>query len=418
MPVLAPASPGAAGKSDSLTADEAVRLALEASPAVAAARSRLEGAAAGVREARALHSPVVEAAPGVGFTNGNAVLWHQIDIRGQRSAETRAARGLHAAAQAELQVVRLRTAAAARAAYYELVLAMTQESTAAEAAALVRQLSEAVRRRVQIGEAPVVQATRSEIEAARAEQEVIRAKGLVRARRAALNLLLGRAAGAALDPADTLSLPQAPAATAELLAEAQRLRPDLAVTRGLIEARRGDVAVARSQRRPQLFAEVATDAWSLDREQLRTRNIGFQARLTVPLFDLGRLRAGVERARASVREQEAELASASRALEIEIEESAAQLIAARAVASDYQTRILPRAQELVQATRSGFEAGLTSFLEVLEAQRAARQTQGEYLNALFEAVRARIALDRALGSVPGLNPASGSAPSPERSPVQ
>ena len=40
-----------------LTAEEVVRLALEQSPAVTAARSRLESAAAGVRGARAVQSP-------------------------------------------------------------------------------------------------------------------------------------------------------------------------------------------------------------------------------------------------------------------------------------------------------------------------------------------------------------------------
>lgn len=101
---------------------------------------------------------------------------------------------------------------------------------------------------------------------------------------------------------------------------------------------------------------------------------------------------------------------------MEIERAAAELAAAREVALGYQATVLPRTQELLQATRAGFDSGLTSFLEVLEAQRLARLTQTEYLNALFEATRARIALDRALGAVPGLAPTAPAPSSPERSP--
>jgi cobalt-zinc-cadmium efflux system outer membrane protein len=415
--LIVAAAPGAArAEGPALTAEEAVRLSLEQSPAVTAARSRLEAAFAGVRGARAPFNPQGEVAPGVGFTNGIALLSQQIDISGRRSAETRAASGVRAGAQADLDLTRLRVAAGARTAYFDLVRARAVETAASDAAALARQLRDAVRRRVEIGEAPMVQLVRSDIEVARAEQEAARVQGEVRGGLAALNLLLGRPAEALLTPSETLAVPDAPAGIAELVEQAQRQRPELGVMRGLIEARRGEVAVARSQRRPELFAELASDMWSLDRDRLNSRNLGFQARLSFPLFDRGRLRAGVDRAQAGVREQEAELAATSRALGTEIQRAAAELVAAREVALNYQTTILPRTQELLRATRAGFDTGLTSFLEVLEAQRLARQTQTEYLNALFEATRARIALERALGAVPGLAPTGPAPSSPERSP--
>src|SRR5688500_13534832 len=76
-----PATPPAALAAP-LTEAEAVALAVRQSPAVAAARSRLEAAAASVRGARAPFNPQAEVAPGVGFTNGNALLSQQFDISG------------------------------------------------------------------------------------------------------------------------------------------------------------------------------------------------------------------------------------------------------------------------------------------------------------------------------------------------
>ena len=166
-----------------------------------------------------------------------------------------------------------------------------------------------------------------------------------------------------------------------------------------MDARRGDVEVARARTRPTLSAELATDIWSLDRsgDSFRSRNLGFQARLSFPLFDR-RSGAAVVRTAALARAQEAELAAGLRAVTLEVERARADLTAAREVALGYQQNILPQTVELLTATRSGFERGLVSFVEVLDAQRVVRQTRTEYLTALYDAVRASAALDLAHGA--------------------
>ncbi len=403
----------AASAQEALSAQDAVKLAIERSPAVKAAQSRLEAAAAGAKGAGAPFNPQGELAPGVGFTNGNALLSQQIDIGGRISAQRRAAIGLREAAAADLDLARLKAAAEARVAYYDLSRARQVEAAAVETTRLATQIRELVRKRVEIGEAPTVQVTRADIEVARAQQEVARAAGDVRARLAALNLLLGREAGTPLTASETMAVPPSPAEAATLVHTAQGTRPELAASHGLIRARQGDVQVAQSKRRPELFAEFASDVWSLDRDRFNTRNLGLQARLSFPLFDRGSLRAEVDRARAGVREQEAELELRRRSIAVEVERAAAELTAARQIALNYQDTILPQSRQLLQATQNGFDIGLSTFLDVLEAQRVVRQTQTEYLTALFEAVRSGIALDTALGTAPGLEFTASPQPQPE-----
>ena len=118
--------------------------------------------------------------------------------------------------------------------------------------------------------------------------------------------------------------------------------------------------------------------------------------------DLERTRSALEEQAARLANLVKELEVARRTVAVEVERAAVGLSAARDVALQYQQTILPRTQELLRATRSGFETGLTSFLEVLEAQRVARQTQVEYVNAIFEAVLAHTNLERAVGDLPGL----------------
>ena len=386
--------------SGALTVDAAVRIAVSQSPAVRAAQSRLDAAAAGLRGARAPLGLQAELAPGVGFTNGNSLLALPLDIGGLRPAQVRVAGGEREAAEATLNQTRLRAAAEVRLAYFDLARTRAAESAANEALGLARQIADIVRRRVDLGEAPAVQATRARIEVARAEQEAARARGEGRGRLAALNLLLGRAPQAATALAEGLVVPAEPPPTATLRERALAQRPDLVALRALVAARQGDVAVARARRRPTLSAELASDIWSLDRDPFTSRNLGFQARLTFPLFEQGRLGAEVDRTSALARAQEADLAAALRAVEVEIERAQGDAAAAREVALGYQQIILPQTVELLTATRSGFERGLISFVEVLDAQRVVRQTQTEYLSALYEAVRAGAALDLALGGVP------------------
>ncbi|MCX7178276.1 MAG: TolC family protein, partial [Proteobacteria bacterium] len=149
LTVLTAAGPVASQSERALSAEEAVRMALEGNPALQAAQNRLEAANAGVRGARAPFNPQAELAPGVGFTNGNSLLSQQIDIGGRRAASGKAATGLRSAAQAELDLARLQAAAGVRAAYFDLVRARAVEAAAAETATLAGQIRDAVRRRVE-----------------------------------------------------------------------------------------------------------------------------------------------------------------------------------------------------------------------------------------------------------------------------
>ena len=385
-----------------VTAEDAVRRAVAASPAVRAAQSRIDAAESALRAARAPFGVTAEAAPGIGFTNSIAALLHRIDIGGRRAAASAAAEGEVAKVRAGLETARLQEAAEARTAYFDLVRARAVESGARESAKVVEQLRDLVRRRVEIGEAPAIQATRAEIEAARAQQEVLRAAGEARGLEAALNVRLGNPPDTALRTSDAFPPPETRTA-AQLSGDAIRRRPEIAEAQGRIAARRGDVTVARAQGGPELFAELATDFWSVDRrESWNSRNVGIQARFSFPLVDGGAIRNNVRRAEAGVREQDAELAVITRQITMEVERAYAEARSANEVVANYQRTILPRTEDLLRATRTGFETGLSSFLEVLEVQRSARMTLAEYQSALFAAARSRIQLERATASIPGL----------------
>lgn len=407
LPVAAQVSPAP------LSALDATRAAVERSPSVVAAEQRLDAAEASLRGAGAPFTSRAEIAPGVGFTNGNSLVSQQLDICGLRAAARKRAEGERDAARAEVALARLRAATEARAAYFDLARARLAQASAEELVRLAEQLRAGVRRRVDLGEAPAVQATRADIEVARAEQEVVRSRTDAEARLTVLNLFLGRRRDEPVVLTDALALPVAAPPTEGLIATALKTRPDVVAALALVASRRGGVEVARAQGRPLLFADLTADLWSLDRSSWDRRTssgnlplVGVQARVSFPLGRDPVQRADVERARAAVAEQEAEVEAIRRAIAIEIERAVTALTATREIAARYQSDILPKAEELVRATRTGYDSGLSTFLDVLDAQRVLRQTQVEYQTALYDAVRARATLDTSLGVIEGLAPAS------------
>jgi len=68
-----------------------------------------------------------------------------------------------------------------------------------------------------------------------------------------------------------------------------------------------------------------------------------------------------------------------------------------------EARLLPLANDQVEAARGAFVASRGTFTSVLDAQRELRNTQLDQQLARAEYHRQRAELDRALGRLPGLD---------------
>jgi len=68
-----------------------------------------------------------------------------------------------------------------------------------------------------------------------------------------------------------------------------------------------------------------------------------------------------------------------------------------ALVQEYQRGTLAEAEQLAEMARKGYQAGVTGYLEVLEAQRTLRSVRTEYYSALAEHLRAVAQLEWAVG---------------------
>ena len=378
-----------------LTVREALDRALASSPAVRAAELRLRGGEAHLRGARSAPNPELTLQHGVGNNTGgldeDLVVSQLFELGGKRRFRTLAASGEQQRAAAELDAARLELAYQVRVAYLAAQEGQALRDQAAQFVRLAERFRDAAKAQFEAGEVPRTQVIRSEIEVAAREQVRDEATAELETRLTTLKSLVGIPYPTSVAVAPDLAAPAVEPAleTWRTLAGA---RPEVQAARWEIAARQAAVRAARAIRVPDLF--VAGTHARLDQWPRNSVRAGF----TFAFLDRGALRAQRDEAQALASASEAELQERIRTVEQELQTAYDQLLRATGRLQRYRSGQLERVRELTELAQTGYEAGLTSYLEVLDAQRIQNEAQAGYTRALADAARARLALERAAGS--------------------
>ncbi len=375
-----------------------VAQAVLASPTVVARQHQVKEAEAMAKSLGSPKNPELEIAPGVGFTNSNFVLGQSFDLSGTRAARAQRARAETNVARANLRRAELSVGAEFLTAFSAHLA--SQRNTESANAGLVdaRATVDAIKKRIEIGEAPALQLTRAEIELSRAEQILLLASSDLVTSSAALNSLLAQPTSKIIAVASWISVGN----TTTVTDTAMRRRPEAMEAQAHIEIAKATELEARREGRPSLFAGIAADTWSLDRRPFQRDNVGLQLSFSMPIFDRGENRLAVRSAESGRKAREAELKDAHRRIALDIETATNKLATAREVARSYEAGILPKAEQMVRAMQSGLEMGLTNFLEVLEAQKTLSQLRREFSDAIRSVHLAEIRFFEATANLPGL----------------
>ena len=178
-----------------------------------------------------------------------------------------------------------------------------------------------------------------------------------------------------------------------------RRRPDVQRAERMLAAQSLLVGAARAEYLPRLtlgarVGSVATSFDSLNRTG--TSRIAFGPVLSWPLFDLGRVRERVDLAHSR---EDAALAEHTAAVLRAVEETDAALMTydrahARLGILNDAVRSSTRAAELAQQR---FEAGLTDFFQVLDAQRTLLEAETQLAVAHTFAATALVAVYKSVG---------------------
>jgi outer membrane protein, heavy metal efflux system len=118
--------------------------------------------------------------------------------------------------------------------------------------------------------------------------------------------------------------------------------------------------------------------------------------LMLPLWR-GGVRARIAEAELRATQRELETADARLRLEAELADVVAQLERVRGRIAVYETTLRPQVQQTLDASLTGYQAGTTRFLELLDAQRMALDVELDLIMARVRAAELSARLDAAAG---------------------
>lgn len=201
-----------------------------------------------------------------------------------------------------------------------------------------------------------------------------------------------------LELTDSLVMPGTPVpALEEALAAARESRKDLSAQSLREEATRRSYQAVKWERLPSVHAFGDYGAIGLDVESaIGTRAYG--ATLRVPLFDGGRRDARRAEAAILLRQDELRTADARKQVELEVRMALDSLTSATRQVLVSEEGLALAERELAQARRR-YEGGVTSTIEVVDAQTRTERARDNRVMALYQYNQARIDLAAAMGAI-------------------
>lgn len=428
-----------------ITLKQAISVAVQMSPALAAARADVGIAHAQVRLSRAGRLPSLGASLGSthgwygsrvnggtaitsgtttnngttinnGATNINGSFSNTQSNQGSISLSQlifdggRTAAGIRAAKESEtsaadtyrrqLQTVAYNVATA----YYNT---MSAERTTAVDVELVRENSvqlALVNAQFHAGTVARVDVVTAQVPVSQARVAVVQAQGKEVAAQAAFANSLGIDANANVRPKDdtpvfqtsgihTIAIPTYIVA----YTRAQTLRPDLDASAATVRSAQDSVREAKLGLFPSLVGSASQGYRSTSiggGDYTRTTSIG--GTLNIPLFDQGQTPANTARAEGQLAASVASYQSTLLGVQLDVRQTLAQLVSAREAVNESQIA-LNEAQEVLKATQAQYRAGVTTLPQLLNSQVALSQSLTSQLSTVYSLRQAEQAFLYATG---------------------
>jgi NodT family efflux transporter outer membrane factor (OMF) lipoprotein len=347
--------------------------------------------------------PIPQPYPGTTQWQGSEGLnltW-DLDFWGRQASLLTQARSQTTAAVLDVASARLALSGTVAQTYLDLYRNNALADVAQRTEAQRQRILEITRRRVRSGLDTNVELREASGAVPEAHVELLQAQAAVALDTHQLAALSGQGAAIyvqvqppTLDPAAILPLPAA--LPADLLGH----RPDVLAARSRIDAARAGQAAAKAAFYPDvnLAALAGTSAIGVFSNlfQGAARTYGAGPAIHLPLFDAGRLRAQY---RGSSAEIDAAVAAYNQSVLQAVRQTSDQLTLVEALNTErvQQQRSLDDAEEAYRLAEERYQAGLSDYLTVLNAETAVLNARREHVALISDQAIARIDLLLAVG---------------------
>jgi multidrug efflux system outer membrane protein len=403
--------------------DQLEQRALRDNPTVRAAAQRLVQAQAQLGVTRASQLPTVGVSAGVsnsrtsaetpmGVTFGGrsikgnefsvgANFSYELDLWGRVRRAVEAADAQALAAQDDRDGVMLMLSSQVATTYWQLRGLDADIAILNDALATRRESQQLIEARFNAGLSNELDVSRTRIERANAEADIEEAQRQRNTLEHALAVLVGASPSQPMvAPAAGTTLPQPPAIPVGLPASLLGQRPDLAASVATLKAFNAQVGVAEGAYYPSLsltgnFGYASETLSNLAKGSARQFSFGPLA-LSLPLFEGGRIEANVKLAKArydeAVANHEGRLLTALR----EVEDALSD-VQQRQKQGDVQAQAQQAATRAVQVAQARYDRGVSTYLDVTDAQRSALAADRAAAQIRTQRLLAAVSVARALG---------------------
>lgn len=397
--------------------------ALRDNPNVRAAAQRLVQAQAQLGVTRASQLPTVGVSAGVsnsrtsaetpmGVTFGGrsikgneftvgASFSYELDLWGRVRRAVEAADAQALAAQDDRDGVMLLLSSQVATTYWQLRGLDADIAILNDALATRRESQQLVEARFNAGLSNELDVSRTRIERANAEADIQEAQRQRNTLEHALAVLVGASPSQPVLAAGTgAALPQPPAIPVGLPASLLGQRPDLAASVATLKAFNAQVGVAEGAYYPSVsltgnFGYASQTLSNLAQGSARQFSFGPLA-LSLPVFEGGRIEANVKLAKArydeAVANHEGRLLTALR----EVEDALSD-VQQRQKQGDVQVQAQQAAARAVQVAQARYDRGVSTYLDVTDAQRSALAADRAAAQIRTQRLLAAVSVARALG---------------------
>lgn len=380
--------------------EELVGVVLERNPAVEAATSAVDAAAARIRASGAWPEPRVSGSLAPLSVGGHETGWgielsQTLPLSGRPGLERAAARVRATISEHDLAATRIELARTASDLFDDWWLVERAIALNATHRERLHELERSVRDRYVVGRTPEASVLAAELERLQLERQAIELQARSEALVSALNALMHREVDAPLPP------PEPPSRPANLVASTEPThdRPDVEALAARQEL--ADIEERMARRAwtpdPMLMTEYS-NMWPHEEHRWMV-GVGVDIPLSVRARNAAIDAARAERAAASSR-----LARAIDAASDEQRRAWLEADAARRSWELLAQRVVPVAEQRTTASRIAFEADRTDFRELIEAERALLEAELAAHSALADHHRALAAFAAARGELPGALP--------------
>ena len=378
-----------------LTLEQAIAVALEKSPVLAASSSRASASDAARSQAGALPNPELSLeAENIygdydGFENAEVTygISQLVELPGKRGSRIKIADAEKEKSHFARDAAQLDLIYGVTVAYADLAAVQQDVYILGEEHNLASEVLESVAAKVEAGREPPIQKNKAEIERTASQIALERARRTLSAKKQALSALMGGGTRDFVVTIGSLPITGEPEPLETYLARLPQT-PDVKSLEAEVTKAKSSLSLEKANAIPDPTFDIGLRDFREDDSQALVA--GFS--IPLPVFNMNR--AGIKRATHDLNAVQSDHQGAQLSLEASLTEIYGNYSSAYSETVALKNAVLPGAEEAFRFAREGYEAGKFGYLDVLDAQRTLFDARKQFNQSILDYHRQRAAIER------------------------